>query len=565
MLFATRRWSRQLIWILASVMPCLLSARTADAGLTADQILLIVNKNSEDSQRLAALYAQLRSVPAEQTVALDLPDSEEMPFNTYEKQVVGPVRQFVEDHQLQSQIKCLLTFYGVPFRIAARVNSPDDLVELERLRSLDKTCLDRGTEAVTGLEQQASGLDPAFKGGVGTTARELAMRAQAAVKDVGPHIEAMTDEHAKAQQTAALLGRLQQLGGVAELDARFGTRQRENPNVSPEERQKWIDLHEQIEQVRQQIARLQGDRWDSAARWQTLELWGQAFGALGEDQAVSRQIEYFATDHTTAATDNELALLWWDYYPRTNWIPNPLYYHARPSNAPVMMVMRLDGPSPDIVEAMMRTSIRVESTGLQGIAAINSRGIQPVDDKGQPSPFGMFDEHIRHLAYLLRLKTKMKIKFQDEEPVFPPHTVKSVALYCGWYSVGRYIPGCDFNPGAVGYHIASFEMVSLHGPSTYWVHGLLSDGVVATLGPVAEPYLAAFPLPDEFFPLLLTGKLSLAEVYWKTTPMTSWMISMIGDPLYVPYRANPPMRVEDLPAPMRLIFAPPASRPATQP
>jgi hypothetical protein len=88
---------------------------------------------------------------------------------------------------------------------------------------------------------------------------------------------------------------------------------------------------------------------------------------------------------------------------------------------------------------------------------------------------------------------------------------------------------------------------------------------VATLGPVAEPYLASFPRPDEFFPLLLTGKLSLAEVYWKTTPMASWMISFIGDPLYRPYQAHPAMRVEDLPGPMRSIFAPLAAEEETRP
>ena len=49
------------------------------------------------------------------------------------------------------------------------------------------------------------------------------------------------------------------------------------------------------------------------------------------------------------------------------------------------------------------------------------------------------------------------------------------------------------------------------------MRGLLIDGVVGTLGPVAEPYLQSFPTADEFFPLLLTGKLTLAEVYWRTT------------------------------------------------
>jgi hypothetical protein len=95
-------------------------------------------------------------------------------------------------------------------------------------------------------------------------------------------------------------------------------------------------------------------------------------------------------------------------------------------------------------------------------------------------------------------------------------------------------------------------MVGLHDPNeTGWVHGMLNDGAAATLGAVAEPYLTAFPPPQEFFPLLMTGKLTLAEVYWKTEPMTSWMMCLVGDPLYTPYKVHPAMKVEDLPGDLR--------------
>jgi len=49
----------------------------------------------------------------------------------------------------------------------------------------------------------------------------------------------------------------------------------------------------------------------------------------------------------------------------------------------------------------------------------------------------------------------------------------------------------------------------------------------------------------------MTGKLTLAEVYWKSTPYTSWMICAIGDPLYTPYKTNPQLAVEDLPERLR--------------
>lgn len=32
----------------------------------------------------------------------------------------------------------------------------------------------------------------------------------------------------------------------------------------------------------------------------------------------------------------------------------------------------------------------------------------------------------------------------------------------------------------------------------------------------------------------MTGKLKLAEVYWLTNPLVSWMNALVGDPLYTP-------------------------------
>ena len=346
----------------------------------------------------------------------------------------------------------------------------------------------------------------------------------------------------------------QAVGGIAEVDGLISPNQRDDPNKSVEARGQLAQLHDSVLSARERIASLQAARWDSQARSQLRHVMRDNFGLAGLLQVLEKQIEYFATDATASATDNELALLWWDYYPRYRWQPNPLNLAFSGRLPPALMVMRLDGPDPATVDRMMRTSVEVEKTGLKGIIAIDARGLAPIDDKGNLNPYGEFDETLRHLAYLLRTTTDLKIKLDDQDLVFPAHSVKNVALYCGWYSVAHYIPGCDFNPGAVGYHVASFEMVTLHTPSGRWVRGLLSDGVVATLGPVAEPYLDAFPKPDDFFPLLLTGKLTLAEVYWKTTPMTSWMISVIGDPLYTPYKLHPPMKVEDLPRGLRRAF-----------
>jgi len=71
---------------------------------------------------------------------------------------------------------------------------------------------------------------------------------------------------------------------------------------------------------------------------------------------------------------------------------------------------------------------------------------------------------------------------------------------------------------------------------------MIEEGVAATLGPVQEPYLSSFPLPDHFFPLLMTGSVPILDVYFRTTPFVSWRQTFIGDPLYNPFKANPAIK-----------------------
>jgi uncharacterized protein (TIGR03790 family) len=102
----------------------------------------------------------------------------------------------------------------------------------------------------------------------------------------------------------------------------------------------------------------------------------------------------------------------------------------------------------------------------------------------------------------------------------------------------KYIDAFDFVDGAVGFHIASFEAVNIHDPnSSLWCPAMLKDGITATLGPVAEPYLNSFPRPSEFFARLYEGE-CLVEAYYHTKPFNSWQMLLIGDPLYRPFKKS---------------------------
>jgi uncharacterized protein (TIGR03790 family) len=259
---------------------------------------------------------------------------------------------------------------------------------------------------------------------------------------------------------------------------------------------------------------------------------------------------------TEACVDSELMLLWWDTYPLYRWQLNTLYFQvpeqARKSRPPVLMTCRLDGPSVELVRRLVDQAIEVEKKGLTGKVYVDARGIK-YNPKTEPDGFGYggYDESLREMARLLEKEANLPVTLDDKPALFAPGSCLDCALYCGWYSLANYVDCCQFAPGAVAYHIASAEAVSLRKPNAkFWCKNLLDNGVIATLGPVAEPYTLGFPKPAEFFGFLVTGKYTLVECYSKTVVFSSWMTVLVGDPLYNPFARNPRLRPEQvLPSP----------------
>jgi uncharacterized protein (TIGR03790 family) len=195
-----------------------------------------------------------------------------------------------------------------------------------------------------------------------------------------------------------------------------------------------------------------------------------------------------------------------------------------------LMIARLDGPSYGIAKGLIDKAIAAEEKGLTGVAYIDSRGLFGKD------LYSFCDQSLRDLALLVRLRTSLPVKEERTAELFPPGSCPQTALYCGWYSVGKYVDAFEFAEGAVGFHVASFEAVSLRDPnSTQWCPSMLKRGITATLGPVAEPYLHTFPEPKAFFGALFDGH-CLAEAYYLTLPFNSWQLVLIGDPLYRPFK-----------------------------
>jgi len=260
------------------------------------------------------------------------------------------------------------------------------------------------------------------------------------------------------------------------------------------------------------------------------------------------EIDWISGTETNASLDSELSMVLFEAYDLYRWQPNMLKNDGAGLSYRTLMVSRLDGPGSSIAKCLVDKAIAAENTGLRGTAYIDSRGIMT------DSPNGRFDQSLRDLAALTRSQTDIPVREEQTAALFAPGSCPQAALYCGWYSVKKYIDAFDFVEGAVGYHIASFEAVSLRDPnSSQWCPAMLKDGITATLGPAAEPYLHSFPDPSEFFSELYSGR-CLVEAYYRTAPFNSWQLLLIGDPLYRPFKTRPgragaqkPERVSSVP------------------
>ncbi len=239
-----------------------------------------------------------------------------------------------------------------------------------------------------------------------------------------------------------------------------------------------------------------------------------------------------------ASVDSELAAL--GLYTRSisGILRNPYFHSFTPiadARMPaLLLVCRLDAPTPEIVKRMITDAIATERVGLRGFAYIDARGLKDGGlMEGEKWLFNIADD---------ARKRGTPVILDNGEGLFPEaYPMRYAALYFGWYAenvsgaVAR--PDFKFPPGAVAVHIHSFSAVTLRDPKKFWCAPLLAAGAAATLGNVAEPYLSLTPNLDVFHERLREG-LTFAESAWASELALSWMTTCIGDPLYRPFQAD---------------------------
>lgn len=254
----------------------------------------------------------------------------------------------------------------------------------------------------------------------------------------------------------------------------------------------------------------------------------------GDDRNGAPQV----MSHNEAAVDSELAVLGVHTRRISGALSNPYFRSyqriTQGSAASLLLVCRLDGPTPAIVRRMIDDSLAAEARGLRGIAYIDGRGTtDPQLIEG--------DKWLLNAATTARRKG-MPVIMDTGAGLYPEsYPMTHAAIYLGWYTqdvVGPFVrPSFRFEPGAVAAHLHSFSGSTLRDTRKFWCGPLLAAGAAATLGNVYEPYLGFTPNFDVFYDRLRAG-FTFAESGYMSQKMLSWMTTFVGDPLYQPFKGD---------------------------
>jgi uncharacterized protein (TIGR03790 family) len=383
------------------------------SALAPEEILVLANMNASSSRGLAAYYMEKRQIPKENLAVVFVTDDETCSRDDYVNKVVPKVRRILAE---KPHLRAIVTMYGMPLRIAAPEQTPEEKATLDKLVS---------------------------------------------------------------QQNAL------------------------------------------EDQLKNRSALGHDDRTKKQAQL----------------SAIKKRIQNFKKNTNKGASfDSELMLVKKENYSLNMWLPNPFFLGwgdkaSQIQKSEVVMVSRLDAASPDIVKRIINDTIEAEAEGLSGTAYFDARW--PYPEKENISGYALYDRSIHRASTAISKKTRLNVVLNDNNALFQRGEAPNAALYCGWYSLATYVDAFTWQKGSVGLHIASAECTTLKKQdSTVWCKKMLDNGVAATVGPVGEPYVQSFPMPEIFFDFLAEGYLSLAESYLVSLPFLSWKMVLVGDPLY---------------------------------
>jgi uncharacterized protein (TIGR03790 family) len=529
------------------------------AALTPDQIAMIGCTGSRQSRAIAEYYAEARHIPPGRIHYLDVAPGKPLSRADWQARVRPSIQQWILGQKLEGQLRCLVTVWDVPLTIG-KVPEKTLARQVLYLEAERRGRMERLAELLDEMNQIAiKGMVSPVESLAAKSTAELAKLLDATFQRTRERVLADKNRQTSEGQLLRAMQKAAGLRAVVQMLSR--------PASDAQTKQEIVALREAtlgrvrgIYEGRAALERLpDGVQKDE----QMLALVEVTDGVFGSIRWSDERLKVLRKNESEASFDSELSLLFWPDYPLLRWQPNLLHYRydQTPVRAtrPTLMVARLEAPTVTLTRQLIDTAIAVERTGLRGKVYLDARGMAPPKSPAPRGSYAEYDESIRTLSRVLKTQTQLDVQLDNKGQLFQPGACPNAALYCGWYSLGKYVDAFTWVPGSVGYHIASSEATTLRdATSQVWCKRMLEKGVCATLGPAFEPYLTAFPKPDEFFVALLSGRFSLVETYCRTKPFSSWAMVLVGDPLYAPFAKHPAWGPGEAPAAYARVLGVPA-------
>lgn len=220
------------------------------------------------------------------------------------------------------------------------------------------------------------------------------------------------------------------------------------PNA--DEQKELATLRPELADARKKLAELEKKDKDKQADAKEL---ASARAEVNKLQARERVLTHAESE---ASVDSELMCLWWPDYELVRWQMNPRFRFAPDGakrNPAVLLVSRLDGPSPAIAKRLVDDAIATEKDGLKGKAVIDARGFKfDPKSKDRGTGYDGYDTSMCEAAEHLKA-AGFEVELDDKPDVLKPGAAKGVALYCGWYSHANFVDCCEYERGAVAWHL----------------------------------------------------------------------------------------------------------------
>ena len=513
-------------------------------ALSPSDIVIVYNASVPGSKGVALFYAKERDVPKANLLDIKVTNSESISRSEFDECVIPPIRTAIKDLKKAGSTPAILLVYGIPLRVRKDIGDGfgvDFLNMVERkVEEYQNLSLRLGSRLDLLTKKQLSEHNPDTPSKSLST-KDVLKTVGRAISNAINYLRTQDSEIQDFNTRIELVSTLIRLTGVSPT-ARLAKKQfmegKSSDSIFTENK----TLLEWGEILKHELTRitLRGVLPEKALEEATIVRLSE--GIIGELKFWERLKEGYSKKWISASVDSELTMVLAGPYQLYGWLPNPFLrmYDKLPNIRQIreetVMVGRIDGPNPTSAKRLITDAIATENTGLSGIFYIDARGL---NQDGNHNAYALYDKHLINLYNIIKNNSTMEVVLDVNEELFPQGACPNAALYCGWYSLANYRDAFKWRTGAVGFHIASAEARTLRKPeSNVWCKRMIEEGVSATLGPVAEPYLSSFPLPDLFFPLLMTGKLCLLEVYFLTIPHLSWRQVIIGDPLYTPFKKN---------------------------